>query len=126
MVLLFSGLHHLCEGLGNVYESMPVSLKMPYSEHAEKKKAPAQRSKGAEEKEPEGGSCVVSESLLNSLSPKLDDRFGVSLLTGSQSKEGNLTHKRSHMKVKGQLSGADSLHYTGSGHWAHVSGQEPL
>lgn len=87
VVLVFSGLHHLCEGLGNAYESMPVSLKMPYSEHAEKKKSPAQRSKGAEEKEPEGGSCMVSESLLNSLSPKLDDRFGVSLLVAKAKRE---------------------------------------
>lgn len=122
---MFSGLHHLWGDLGDVYESMPVSLKMPCSEHAEKKEAPAQRNKGVEEeKEQEGGSCAILESLLNSLSPKLDDRFGCEL-TGSQSKEGNLTHKRIHTKVKGHLNGADSLHHTGSGNlyklicWPH-------
>lgn len=112
---MFSGLHHLWGDLGSVYESMPVSLKMPCSEHTEKE-APAQRNKGAEEEEePEGGSCVISESILNLLSPKLDDIFDCEL-TGSQSREGNLTHKRIHTKVKGQLNGADFLHHTGSEH----------
>lgn len=122
---MFSGLHHLWGDLGSVYESMSVSLKMPCSEHTEKKEAPAQRNKGAEEEEePEGGSCVISESILNLLSPKLNDIFDYEL-TGCQSKEGNLTHKRIHTKVKGQLNGADSLHHTGSGNlyklicWSH-------